>query len=335
MNVADLAAGIRAGTPAAVARGISLVERGRPEAEALMEAVFAESGRAHVIGVTGIPGSGKSTLVTRLTEELRRRGRSVGIVAVDPSSPYSGGSILGDRVRMGALGGDPGVFIRSMATRGALGGIARATVDAVTILDAAGKDVVLIETVGVGQDEVEIVTASHSTVVVSVPGTGDDIQAIKAGVLEIADIHVVNKADRDGADRLVAQLREMLRLAGLREGDNQWDVPVEATAAEDGTGVAALCDRLERHRAWLGDSGHLPERERAMAEARVRGIVQQLVRQRLLDRTANSAFDAAVEEVAARRRVPLEAARALLTDLGHWGESPEESDESREQRSTS
>ena len=317
MNVTDLAAGIRAGRPAAVARGISLVERGRPEAENLLQALFAESGRAHIVGVTGIPGSGKSTLVTRLTEELRRRGRTVGIVAIDPSSPYSGGSILGDRVRMGSLGGDPGVFIRSMATRGALGGIARATVDAVSILDAAGKDVVLIETVGVGQDEVEIVTASHTTAVVSVPGTGDDIQAIKAGVLEIADIHVVNKADRDGADRLVAQLKEMLRLAGLREGDNQWHVPVEATAAEDGTGIATLCDRLESHRNWLEQSHRLAERERAMAEARLRSIVQQLVRQRLLDRTANSGFDAMVDQVAARRRMPLDAARALLAELGH------------------
>ena len=333
MNVADLAAGIRAGTPAAVARGISLVERGRPEAESLLGELFAETGRAHVVGITGIPGSGKSTLVTRLTEELRRRGRTVGIVAVDPSSPYSGGSILGDRVRMGALGGDPGVFIRSMATRGALGGIARATVDAVSILDAAGKDVVLIETVGVGQDEVEIVTASHTTAVVSVPGTGDDIQAIKAGVLEIADIHVVNKADRDGAERLVAQLKEMLRLAGLREGDSEWHVPVEATAAETGTGIATLCDRLESHRDWLQQSGHLPERERAMAEARVRSIVQQLVRQRLLSRTADSGFDALIDQVAARRLVPLDAARSLLTELGHADDPPEEPrDDARKER---
>ena len=316
MNLAAMAEQVCAGAPVAIARAISIVERGGADADRLMAELFPRSGAAHVVGVTGITGSGKSTLVASLVQCLRRRDKTVGVVAVDPSSPYSAGSILGDRIRMGALSGDPGVFLRSMATRGALGGLARATVDAVTVLDAAGKDVVMVETVGVGQDEVDIASAAHTTVVVSVPGTGDDIQALKAGVLEIADVHVVNKADLPGADRLAAQLTEMLRLAGLRGGVGAWHVPVQSTIAEDGTGVEELCDLLQRHQSWLDASGSLPNRERAIAAARLRAIVHELVRQELDARGVAEALDGAIEQVAARKVVPAVAARALLEELG-------------------
>lgn len=324
MRVESLASGVREGLPTAVARAISLVERGRPGAEQLMDELYPLSGRAHVVGVTGIPGSGKSTLVTRLAEELRRRARTVGIVAVDPSSPFSGGSILGDRIRMGTLSGDPGVFIRSMATHGALGGLARATADAVTVLDVAEKDVVLIETVGVGQDEVEIASASHTTVVVSVPGTGDEVQAIKAGVLEIADLHVANKADRDGADRLVAQLKDMLRMAGLRGGVGAWHVPVHPTVAEVGKGVAELADLVDDHARWLRDSQGMVMRERLMAEARVRGIVTDLVRQRLDVELSDGVAASVVRDVTARELTPLAAARMVLDQVTGWERSEHE-----------
>lgn len=318
MKVDQIVDGIREGVPTAVARAISMVERGRPSAEQLMEQLYPLSGGAHVVGITGIPGSGKSTLVARLAQELRDRDRTVGVVAIDPSSPYSGGSILGDRVRMSALGGDPGIFVRSMATHGALGGLARATADAVTVLDAAGMDTVLIETVGVGQDEVEIAAASHSTVVVSVPGTGDDIQAIKAGVLEIADLHVVNKADRDGAHRLVGQLKDMLRLAGLREGEGVWHVPVHDTVAEQGTGVGELLDILDDHRGWLHTSDSLRGRELLMGETRVRAIVLDLVRQRMDAALGDRIAEDIVVEVSERRRTPLSAARTLLNEVTGW-----------------
>ncbi len=310
MTLSALVEGVVAGRVPAVARMISRVERRAEGVTEQMAQLYPLSGRAHVVGITGAPGSGKSTLVQQIAAEQRRRGRTVGIVAVDPSSPFSGGSILGDRIRMGAVAGDPGVFIRSMATRGTLGGLARATADAVTVLDAAGKDMVLIETVGVGQDEVEIVRASHTTVVVSVPGLGDDVQAIKAGVLEIADIHVVNKADRDGADRVRAQLRDMLRMV-MPTDAAAWQVPVHATVAERGDGVPELCDLLDAHRSWLAESGNMGHRERQMAATRVLAVVDDLVRQRLVDPRGED-FDQIVDEVARRKLDPGSAATTLL-----------------------
>src|SRR5258705_7465240 len=208
----DLVPGALAGETRAIARLLTRAETGEDEARPALEAIFRHAGRAHVVGITGVPGSGKSTLVAKLAAEFRRTGRRVGVVAIDPSSPFSGGAILGDRIRMGELGGDPGVFIRSMATRGAQGGLAHGTLEAVDVLDAAGYEIVLIETVGVGQDEVDVARAAHTTVVVSTPGLGDDIQAIKAGILEIADIHVVAKSDRPDADRTVTDLKTMLSL---------------------------------------------------------------------------------------------------------------------------
>lgn len=315
MRVGDLVAGVCAQSPAAIARSISVVERGEAYADELMAELYPRAGNSHVIGITGIPGSGKSTLVTLLAQHLRHRKRTLGIVAVDPSSPYSGGSLMGDRIRMGQLAGDSGVFIRSMSTRGAMGGLARATADAVTVLDAAGKDLILIETVGVGQDEVDIASASHTTIVVSLPGTGDDIQAIKAGVLEIADIHVVNKADRPGADKVVAQLKDMLRLAGLRGTKDIWNVPVHATVAQNGHGADKLIELIDGHRVWLDESGSRLQRERLMAEARVRSIVHDITRQRFDAELARGIVGTVLDEVVAHHRTPADAARMLLTQI--------------------
>ena len=261
-----------------VARLISRLERQGADGDAILNRLHAEGGHAHIIGITGAAGSGKSTLVTALARELRARDKTVGIVAVDPSSSFTGGAILGDRIRMTEHALDQGVFVRSMSTRGSLGGLSRATIDAVTVLDAAGCDVVIIETVGVGQDEVDVVQAAHTVAVVSVPGMGDDIQAIKAGLLEIADLHVVNKADRPEADRTVSELRTMLSLA-RPTGD--WEPPILETVARDGTGLPELADAFDTHRAWLRDSGELERRERRAAAARVAAVAQDLLLEEL------------------------------------------------------
>lgn len=292
-----------------VARLISLLESRRGEADGLRRQLHAAGGRAHVIGVTGAAGSGKSTLVTALARELRRRERTVGIVAVDPSSSVTGGAILGDRIRMTEHALDPGIFVRSMSTRGTLGGLSRATVDAVAVLDASGRDVVIIETVGVGQDEVEVVQAAHTVVVVSVPGMGDDIQAIKAGLLEVADLHVVNKADRPETNRTVMELRGMLSLAGAPAG---WTPPILCTVASDATGVTELVDTLETHRAWLDSSGELERRERRAATARLTAVARDLLLEELGEPAAGDAFERAVDDVHRRRTDPRSAARELI-----------------------
>lgn len=305
---------VRSGSVSAIARMISRVEAGAPGAADQMAELYRAGGHAWVVGVTGVPGSGKSTLVGGITRALRAQGKTVGIVAVDPSSPYSGGSILGDRIRLTDLSSDDGVFIRSMASRGALGGIARATADAVSVLDAAGKDVVLIETVGVGQDEVEIATASHTTLVVSVPGLGDQIQALKAGVTEIADIHVVNKADCEGADRTAAELKVLLRL-GPPGSPTSWCPPVLKVVAARDEGVLTVVHMIDQHRAWLIESGQLEVRDRDMAARRVMTIASQLLHDELTNPSRGADFEALVAEVTLRRLDPFNAAYRLLHHL--------------------
>jgi LAO/AO transport system kinase len=280
LSASELVARVQAGERTAVARLISRSERGEAEARHALGTIYRLAGRSHVIGITGVPGSGKSTLVGKLTEKLRARGGKVGVIAVDPSSPYSGGAILGDRIRMSELAGDAGVFIRSMATHGATGGMAHTTLDAVDILDVAGFDTIIIETVGVGQDEVEIVKSSHTTVVVTPPGLGDEVQAIKAGVLEIADIHVVSKCDRSDANRAIVDLKHMLML-GLGKEPPPWSVPVVGTSALSGEGFDALADAIVQHRAYaLGsEPGH--DRRLAIAQFRLRKTAETMLLQRL------------------------------------------------------
>src|SRR5437762_1831553 len=277
-RVMTLAERVLAGDSRAIARAISIIENEDPQASALVRAIFAKTGRAYVIGVTGPPGAGKSTLVDRMTTELRGAGQSVGIVAVDPTSPFSGGALLGDRVRMGAHFGDEGVFIRSMATRGHLGGLARATSDVALVLDAAGKDIVMIETVGVGQDEVDIVRTADISIVVLVPGTGDEVQALKAGIMEIADIFVVNKADRDDADRLVQSVSAMLALSEPKRSGadpsgprDDWRPPILKTEATTGKGVPELIEGITTFRAH-SDASRVT-RQRARQEYRLRDLL--------------------------------------------------------------
>ena len=294
-----------------VSRLISRLETRGADGDAMLTRLHAEGGRAHVIGITGAAGSGKSTLVSALARELRARDRTVGIVAVDPSSSITGGAILGDRIRMQEHTLDPGIFVRSMSTRGSLGGLSRATIDAVTVLDAAGRDIVIIETVGVGQDEVDVVQAAHTVAVVSVPGMGDDIQAIKAGLLEVADLHVVNKADRPETDRTISELRNMLSLIGPPP-EGGWELPILPTVAHDGSGVAELADALDAHRAWLDDSGELEPRERRAAAARVAAVAQDLLLEQLESPASGDAFERAVDDVQQRRTDPRTAGRRLI-----------------------
>jgi LAO/AO transport system kinase len=308
-----LVAGVRRREIRAIARAITHAESGRPGARPLARALFKLAGRAHVVGLTGVPGSGKSTLARALVKRLRAQGRTVGVVAVDPSSPFSGGAILGDRVRMSEIAGDPGVFIRSMATRGALGGLAAATLEAVDVLDAAGFDVVLIETVGVGQDEVDVVRAAHTVAVVSAPGLGDEIQAIKAGILEIADVHVVSKCDRADAAKTIGDLKGMLSL-GIRSGVHDpraWRVQVVPTSAEKGDGIDALLDVVDAHRAHLDRSGEIDTRRRWILEMRILKTAEDIIRARFKGEREGR-LAGLLGRVAERRLDPYAAALELL-----------------------
>jgi len=307
-----LVAGVLQGHRRSIARLMSIAETtGRAGNEALA-AIHKHVGRAHIIGITGVPGSGKSTMVRALAQLLRTRGRTVGIVAVDPSSPFSGGAILGDRIRMLDLTGDDGVFIRSLATRGALGGLARATHDVVDILDAAGFDVVLIETVGVGQDEVDIVQAAHTVVVVSAPGLGDEIQAIKAGVLEIADIHVVSKCDRPDAQETVADLRAMLRLGALGREASTWKVPVVGTSAQKREGIDELVSTTEDHLKHLQSTDEIKARRRKNLEMRVLKAAEDIVREQMLS-GSRDALEVLLDRTLAGDLDPYTAACQLLS----------------------
>ena len=303
---------------AAMARLMSRAEAGSPECRPALAHLYAKAGRAHVIGITGVPGSGKSTLVSTLTLKLRASGKRVGIIAVDPSSPYSGGSIMGDRIRMSELVSDEGVFIRSMATRGAHGGMARASLEAVDVLDAAGFDYVVIETVGVGQAEVEIARAAHTIVVVSAPGLGDDIQAIKAGILEIADIHVVSKCDRSDANRTISDLKSMLTMGLSLGGSGSWQTPVVPTSAAKGEGFEQLIECIDRHGQFMRNSEAGQERVRRIAEFRMLKTAEDLLHQRFLaSRQGELATVSA--QLSDRRISPYQAAERLLNGINLQG----------------
>jgi GTPase len=305
----SLSARVLEGDPRALARAISLIEDEAPDGAELVRQIFPHTGRAYLIGITGAPGSGKSTLVDRLTAEIRNKSQTVGIVAVDPTSPFSGGAILGDRVRMQAHAGDAGVFIRSMATRGHLGGLARATGEVALVLDAGGKAIIIIETVGVGQDEIDIVRTADVSVVTLVPGAGDEVQALKAGIMEIADIFVVNKADREGADRTVASIEANLSLQTFSAGE--WRPPIVKTEATTGRGVAELLGAIERFRAHTAASQAV--RRRARAEYRLRELLAQRFVQHVETRVLGAGeFDRILDRIAAREIDPYTAVDDIL-----------------------
>jgi len=313
--VSGLAERVLEGCPVSGGRLIRWLEDGDPRGIEALRVVYPQTGKSHLIGLTGAPGAGKSTLVDAFIAELRRRGHRVGVIAVDPSSPFSGGAILGDRVRMQRHATDDGVFIRSMATRGRMGGLARASFEATLVLDAMGYDVILVETVGVGQDEIEVVELAHTTVVVSVPGLGDDIQAIKAGILEVGDVFVLNKSDRPGADDAERHLRMMLHLRPAAEG--AWMPPLIRTVASREEGVAELASACAAHRQHLLEQGRL---ERVAAD-RNEHFFRELVRDRALEEVlaaaaASRRFDDLLAAVRARRIDPYSARDALLAAVG-------------------
>ena len=300
---------VLAGDPRAVARAISLVEDRSVDGRELMRRIYSHAGHAYLVGVTGPPGAGKSTLVNGLIAELRKTDRTVGVIAVDPSSPFTGGAILGDRLRMGAHARDPGVFIRSMATRGRLGGLARATSDAAVVLDAAGTDVVVIETVGVGQDEVDVVRTADVSVVTLVPGAGDDVQAIKAGIMEIADIFVVNKADREGADRLAEAITASLSLQEFAAGE--WRPPVLKTDSSRGVGIGELWSAIEEFRAQAG--ARHGDRRKVRDLWRLRDLVAERFAWQVDRAIGPEEFERLVAELAAGRLDPHTAADEVVT----------------------
>jgi LAO/AO transport system kinase len=301
---------IRSGDVRAVSRAITAIEDHDPQAEVLLQRIFSDTGRSFVIGVTGAPGTGKSTLVDRLAAHYREQGNRVGIIAVDPTSPYTGGAILGDRIRMQGHASDPGIFIRSMATRGFLGGLARTTGDVALVLDAAGNQYVLIETVGVGQDEVDIVRLADCTLVLLVPGMGDDVQNMKAGLMEIADIFVLNKSDREGVDRLEAELEAMLQLAPERDG---WKPAIVRTVATENKGVVELASAIAKYREIFGNSPERQERKIEHWRSRLLALAGEVVLKRaVFGADGEAALNRLAREVANRGKDPYAAVRELL-----------------------
>jgi len=304
----------RSGDPRALARVITAVENRSPESSQLLRALFPHSGRARMIGITGAPGAGKSTLVDQLAREYRKQQHTVGIIAVDPTSPFSGGAILGDRIRMQAHHADAGIYIRSMATRGSLGGLAGTTADVATVLDASGRDLVLIETVGVGQDEVDIVRLADVTVVILVPGMGDDVQTIKAGIMEIADIFVINKSDREGAERVEREIRAMQSLAARQDN---WSPPIIKTVATEGAGTAELAKAIADYEAYLAKH-NLVVKKRArhwhdrLLEMLRDGLLRRVVREQVGEEEINRY----AAEVAEHKRDPYSLVEEIVASLG-------------------
>ncbi len=314
VDVPELVAQAREGRPRAVARLISLVEGASPQLREVMAALAPLAGNAYVVGLTGSPGVGKSTSTSALVTAYRRAGKRVGVLAVDPSSPFSGGALLGDRVRMSDHASDPGVYIRSMATRGHLGGLAWAAPQAIRVLDAAGCEVILVETVGVGQSEVEIASQADTSVVLLAPGMGDGIQAAKAGILEIGDLYVVNKADRDGADATARELNHMLGL-GESRGPGDWRPPIVKTVAARGEGIEEVLQALEKHHAWMAEHGVLAERRRARAAREVETIAVTALRERIGSLHGDRRLDALAQRIVDGELDPYAAADELVAGL--------------------
>ena len=304
----DLLQPLLDGHPRALARAISWMENAHPEARELMALLWPHMGRAVVVGLTGAPGAGKSTLTDQLARSLRAEGKKIGILAVDPTSPFSGGAILGDRIRMSHISEDPGIFIRSMATRGALGGLARATQDAIDLLDAAGCDIVLVETVGVGQDEVDVVSCVQTCIVVLIPGMGDEIQAIKAGIMEVADIFVINKADRDGVDKVEREIEGMKSLSSTRP----WDPPVLRTVASHGEGIDGVLGKIREHGAWLREHGGLEAKAMERAKLRFTSLLAEEASRRAREGAGKDRVERLIGAIATRHLDPYAAVAEVL-----------------------
>src|SRR4051812_19156185 len=314
VSIPSLVDEIRSGSPRALARAITSIENRVPQSAELLKALFPHTGHARVIGLTGPPGAGKSTLVDQLAREYRKQQKTIGIIAVDPTSPYTGGAILGDRIRMGSHYADPGIFIRSMATRGSLGGLASTTSDVVSVIDASGRDVVLIETVGVGQDEVDIVRLAEVTVVILVPGMGDDVQTIKAGIMEIADVFVINKSDREGAERVEREIRAMQSLAPRSD---HWVPPVVKTVASDGTGISELAATISQYQEFLAKNNLAQEKIAHNWRERLVEMLRDSLLQRLLREELNeSAVTRYAAEIAERKRDPYTLVEEIVNKLG-------------------
>ena len=308
----DIVTELLNGSKLALSRAITAVENEYDDAVEIMQKIYPHTGRAYVIGITGPPGAGKSTLTDKLTKEYRSRGKTVGIIAVDPSSPFSGGAILGDRIRMNELTMDEGVFIRSMATRGSLGGMSRKTAEVVKILDAAGKDIVIIETVGVGQSEVDIVKTADTTLVVLVPGLGDDIQAIKAGILEIGDVFAINKADREGVERLHIEMEMML---DLDQNETEWRPKITRTIASQNQGVVELVDSIEEHATYMVKTGLIQKRRFERTRNEILAMLDEAIKVYLKKKVAVTRFEALTEEVCHRKNDPYSAVKSILSEV--------------------